>query len=80
MSDHIIPTRALVQQGLIVSDLGLGCMGMSQSYGLAEEQESPAPATIQADLGMRSPSLCLRIFSRSAQQALRPLDRCLQHR
>src|SRR2546422_278813 len=40
MTDTIIPTRVLGQQGLIVSALGLGCMGMSQSYGPADENES----------------------------------------
>ena len=42
MSNTIIPTRALGQQGLIVSAQGLGCMGMSQSYGPADEHESIA--------------------------------------
>ncbi|HZN12717.1 MAG TPA: aldo/keto reductase [Acidimicrobiales bacterium] len=32
--------RALGSQGLEVSALGLGCMGMSQSYGPADEEES----------------------------------------
>jgi aryl-alcohol dehydrogenase-like predicted oxidoreductase len=40
MSNTPIPTRKLGQQGLIVSALGLGCMGMSQSYGPADENES----------------------------------------
>jgi aryl-alcohol dehydrogenase-like predicted oxidoreductase len=40
MSNTPIPTRKLGQQGLIVSALGLGCMGMSQSYGPADEHES----------------------------------------
>src|SRR5512141_2254064 len=31
--------RTLGQQGLEVSTLGLGCMGMSQSYGTAEERD-----------------------------------------
>ena len=40
MSNTSIPTRKLGQQGLTVSALGLGCMGMSQSYGPADENES----------------------------------------
>src|SRR5947199_618397 len=40
MSNTPIPTRKLGRQGLIVSTLGLGCMGMSQSYGPADENES----------------------------------------
>ncbi|MBW4471722.1 MAG: aldo/keto reductase [Stenomitos rutilans HA7619-LM2] len=35
-------TRKLGNQGLIVSALGLGCMGMSQAYGAADETESIA--------------------------------------
>jgi aryl-alcohol dehydrogenase-like predicted oxidoreductase len=34
--------RKLGRQGLDVSEIGLGCMGMSQSYGEADEQESIA--------------------------------------
>jgi aryl-alcohol dehydrogenase-like predicted oxidoreductase len=34
--------RKLGRQGLEVSEIGLGCMGMSQSYGEADEQESIA--------------------------------------
>jgi aryl-alcohol dehydrogenase-like predicted oxidoreductase len=40
MSNTPIPTRKLGQQGLTVSALGLGCMGMSQSYGPADDNES----------------------------------------
>src|SRR5213592_5053588 len=40
MSNTLIPIRKLGHQGLIVSALGLGCMGMSQSYGPADENES----------------------------------------
>src|SRR5262249_60837612 len=36
-----IPTRTL-GQGLVVSAQGLGCMGMSQVYGPADETESLA--------------------------------------
>src|SRR5450759_4691494 len=52
MSDTIIPTRELGQQGLIVSAQGLGCMGMSQSYGPADEHESIATIHRAIDLGI----------------------------
>jgi aryl-alcohol dehydrogenase-like predicted oxidoreductase len=52
MSDTLIHTRQLGQQGLIVSALGLGCMGMSQSYGPADEQESIATIHRSIELGM----------------------------
>src|ERR1700686_5307476 len=35
----MLSTRTLGTQGLIVSALGLGCMGMSQSYGSPEERD-----------------------------------------
>ena len=38
----MLPMRKLGRQGLEVSTLGLGCMGMSQSYGPADEKESIA--------------------------------------
>src|ERR1700757_3915258 len=38
----ILPRRKLGSQGLEVSAIGLGCMGMSQSYGPADERESIA--------------------------------------
>jgi aryl-alcohol dehydrogenase-like predicted oxidoreductase len=34
--------RALGRQGLTVSALGLGCMGMSEFYGAGDEAESIA--------------------------------------
>ncbi len=37
-----LPKRKLGRQGLEVSAIGLGCMGMSQSYGPADETESIA--------------------------------------
>ena len=44
--------RTLGGQGLVVAELGLGCMGMSQSYGPADEQESIATIHRALDLGM----------------------------
>jgi aryl-alcohol dehydrogenase-like predicted oxidoreductase len=38
----MLPMRKLGRQGLEVSMIGLGCMGMSQSYGPADEAESIA--------------------------------------
>ena len=45
--------RTLGGQGLVVSALGLGCMGMSQSYGPGDDQESVATIHRALDLGMR---------------------------
>ena len=44
--------RRLGSQGLRVSALGLGCMGMSQSYGPADERESVATIHRALDLGV----------------------------
>jgi aryl-alcohol dehydrogenase-like predicted oxidoreductase len=44
--------RTLGSQGLRVSAIGLGCMGMSQSYGPADEQESGATIHRALDLGV----------------------------
>jgi aryl-alcohol dehydrogenase-like predicted oxidoreductase len=47
-----IPTRKLGGQGLEVSALGLGCMGMSQSYGEGDRDESIATIHRALDLGV----------------------------
>jgi aryl-alcohol dehydrogenase-like predicted oxidoreductase len=47
----MLPIRKLGTQGLEVSMIGLGCMGMSQSYGPADEKESVATLHRALDLG-----------------------------
>jgi aryl-alcohol dehydrogenase-like predicted oxidoreductase len=44
--------RTLGGQGLVVPALGLGCMGMSQSYGPGDDQESVATIHRALDLGI----------------------------
>ncbi|MGD8367446.1 MAG: aldo/keto reductase [Desulfobacterales bacterium] len=47
----MLKERKLGSQGLAVSEIGLGCMGMSQSYGPADEKESIAVIHRAVDLG-----------------------------
>jgi aryl-alcohol dehydrogenase-like predicted oxidoreductase len=44
--------RALGRQGLEVSAVGLGCMGMSEFYGIADEAESVATLQRAVELGV----------------------------
>jgi aryl-alcohol dehydrogenase-like predicted oxidoreductase len=44
--------RKLGTQGLIVSAMGLGCMGMSEFYGQADEQQSVATVHRALELGV----------------------------
>ena len=46
-----LPTRKLGGQGLEVSAIGLGCMGMSQFYGTPDEAESIATLYRSIELG-----------------------------
>jgi len=48
----MLETRTLGTGGLAVSALGLGCMGMSQSYGPADEAESLATIDRAIELGV----------------------------
>ncbi|MBI3654173.1 MAG: aldo/keto reductase [Acidobacteria bacterium] len=48
----MLAKRQLGQQGLAVSALGLGCMGMSQSYGVPDAAESIATIHRALDLGV----------------------------
>jgi aryl-alcohol dehydrogenase-like predicted oxidoreductase len=48
----MLKTRRLGAQGLEVSALGLGCMGMSQSYGTPDDRESVATIHRSLELGV----------------------------
>jgi aryl-alcohol dehydrogenase-like predicted oxidoreductase len=47
-----IPARPLGSQGLVVSTEGLGCMGMSHSYGTPDDAESIATIHAAIDAGV----------------------------
>jgi aryl-alcohol dehydrogenase-like predicted oxidoreductase len=48
----LMKTRKLGNQGLVVSELGLGCMGMSEFYGAGNEAESIATTQRALELGV----------------------------
>jgi aryl-alcohol dehydrogenase-like predicted oxidoreductase len=52
MTSPVATTRTLGRDGLVVSAIGLGCMGMSQSYGPADREESLATIHRALDLGV----------------------------
>src|SRR3712207_5456564 len=47
-----VDQRNLGNEGLVVSELGLGCMGMSEFYGTADEDESVATIHRAVELGV----------------------------
>jgi aryl-alcohol dehydrogenase-like predicted oxidoreductase len=51
-SSSSVGTRTLGRDGLVVSAMGLGCMGMSQAYGAADREESIATLHRALDLGV----------------------------
>jgi aryl-alcohol dehydrogenase-like predicted oxidoreductase len=51
MSDTKMQQRKLGNQGLVVSEHGLGCMGMSEFYGPRDDQESIATLHRAIELG-----------------------------
>src|ERR1700757_3839691 len=51
-SKPTIPSRTLGTRGPAVSALGLGCMGMSDFYGTADESESVATIHAALDAGI----------------------------
>jgi len=47
-----VKTRMLGHNGLVVSELGLGCMGMSEFYGRTDEAEAIATIHRALELGV----------------------------
>ena len=50
--EESVNERNLGSQGLVVSELGLGCMGMSEFYGTGDEDESIATIHRAIELGV----------------------------
>jgi len=52
VATEVVETRGLGSQGLVVSAIGLGCMGMSEFYGRTDEGEAIATIQRALDLGV----------------------------
>jgi aryl-alcohol dehydrogenase-like predicted oxidoreductase len=52
LEETIVERRNLGSEGLVVSEIGLGCMGMSEFYGTADEEESTATIQRALELGV----------------------------
>lgn len=52
LGETVLKKRKLGNQGLEVSEIGLGCMGMSQSYGTPNDRESIATIHRAIELGV----------------------------
>jgi aryl-alcohol dehydrogenase-like predicted oxidoreductase len=50
--ERSVESRNLGSEGLVVSELGLGCMGMSEFYGAGDEDESVATIHRALELGI----------------------------
>src|SRR5215210_3977834 len=50
--EECVNARYLGSQGLVVSELGLGCMGMSEFYGTTDEDESVSTVHRAIELGI----------------------------
>jgi aryl-alcohol dehydrogenase-like predicted oxidoreductase len=52
IKERSVDQRNLGGEGLVVSELGLGCMGMSEFYGAGDEEESTATIHRAIELGI----------------------------